>query len=363
MFSRFSFLLCSLLIGSCFSWSVPASAQALEASVTTRRLFGFVETSVGADGFQPWTDGLSVSIPPQANPKILKSLTLEPATTELNIEISGQTAHVQFLSGLEKDQVYTLGVAVNGVCPWSVELTSCEVLQTQWLYRLEFRTTSNSAYPLGNSAEGRPIWAHTFGRCRDENCQKIMLTGAVHGNEWRSGDLGRLIGILETTPAYLAGQNKELLIIPQVNPDGVALNSRFTPSGVNLNRNFPIGWNLCGECGVGPASEVETQLVIAATEAFEPDYLLSYHAQWPPEGIIFRGDDTNPETIAFAEYVSGHTGYPVGQFLSDGDVPGDQTVWAESRGIRSLIIEATSTASTDWDQNWPLYANLLSPNF
>ena len=356
--SFFSLVLGRLLFGW-LALPLPGLAQSPNSSLTARHLFGFTETSVGADGFQPWNGTLTLTIPPNANPRIFNSLTLEPATTALDIRVSGQTATVGFVSPLEKDRAYTLGVAVRGVCAWRVELTACESPEVHWLYKLDFRTTSNFAYSLGNSAEGRRVWAHTFGRCRDETCRRIMLTGAVHGSEWRSGDLGRLISILDTSPEYLAGQNKEFLIIPQVNPDGIANSSRFTPSGVNLNRNFPTGWNSCSECGPAPASEIETRLVMAATEAFAPDYLLSYHAQWPPDGILFRGDDTNPETIAFAEYVSALTGYPVGQFSSDGDVPGDQTVWAESQGIRSLVVEATSTASTDWDKNWPLYETLL----
>ena len=328
-------------------------------SIPSRQLFGFSATSVAANGVQPWLDSLSVSIPERANPRILNSLILEPDRGELEIKVTGHTAQVRPLAGFEKDQDYTLGIKVRRMCPVGLEASTCATLDSNWLYKLGFRTTSNFAYPLGTSAQGRTIWAHSFGRCRSNNCRKIMLTGALHGSEWRSGDLGRLVGILDTNPQYLAGQDKEVLIIPNTNPDGVARNTRYNARGVNLNRNFPAYWEGCSQCGPYPASEPETQLVVNTTNQFDPDYLISYHAQWPPNGIIFRGSDTNEGTIAFANYAARHTGYPVGYFPDFDVVPGDQTVWAESRGTRSLIIEATYVANSDWAKNWPLYQALL----
>lgn len=344
----------------CLAWLLIASPTLPTFATSNSESFGFASSSLQANGYQPWNGALEVTIPQTANPRILSSLRLEPAT-EINVTVTGHTARVQPAAGaFQKDTLYTLGVQFPRICPALLEQTSCHTTEA-WLYKLVFRTTSNEARILGYSHQNRPVWGHSFGRCREEaSCRRVMLTGAVHGNEGRSGDLGRLIQILDTEPDYLAGQNKEIFVIPQVNPDGVAAGTRHNARGVDLNRNFPAQWgNPCQACGSAPASERETQLVVNATETFDPTHLLSYHAQWPPHGIIFRGSDTNPDTIAFAEYAARHSGYPVGQFNTSGDVPGDQTVWAESRGTRSLLIEATRTDSTDWDKNWPLYQALL----
>lgn len=65
--------------------------------------------------------------------------------------------------------------------------------------------------------------------------------------------------------------NVELVFIPLVNPHGF-ISSRQNANGVDLNRNFSVGWNLAGGStdpespyfkGTSPASEKETQYVQA----------------------------------------------------------------------------------------------------
>ena len=69
-----------------------------------------------------------------------------------------------------------------------------------------------------------------------------------------------------------------LYLIPTLNPDGLALNTRFNGRGVDLNRNMNTDWDACPEndwrtnvngayCiesntgGIAPETEVETRLI------------------------------------------------------------------------------------------------------
>lgn len=94
----------------------------------------------------------------------------------------------------------------------------------------------------------------------------------------------------------------KIVVIPQVNPDGNIIvhekdnwwrknaraNSKGRIFGVDLNRNYPVGWNSCdgssGRMGSDtyrgdePSSEPETQGMIAFFENYRPIANISYHS-------------------------------------------------------------------------------------
>jgi len=58
----------------------------------------------------------------------------------------------------------------------------------------------------------------------------------------------------------LAARNVEFDFLPEANPDGVKMNSRYNARSINLNRNFSVFWSLADENpGQNPFSEPETQ--------------------------------------------------------------------------------------------------------
>jgi hypothetical protein len=280
---------------------------------------------------------------------------------EFNRIINGNTLTIAPIEPLAKSSVYTFGVNRGSLCAFDSE--TCQ-LPDSTNFKITFTTNFNESFSYGKSVDGRDLIAYKFGQCKDANCTKVMLTGGIHGSEWRSGDLTSFKNWLLNNPQEIVGKNKELLIIPFTNPDGFAKNQRLNSNNVNLNRNFATGWQACDECGTAPESEPETKALVKITNSFKPKFLISYHAQWPTNGIIFRGDDNNTATQTFAQWVSDRSGYPVGVFPEQtAAVPGDQVVWGETIGARGIVIESTNINSTDWDKNINVYMSLLREKY
>lgn len=144
---------------------------------------------------------------------------------------------------------------------------------------------------LGHSEEGREILgvhvqAQT-GRA-DESRPLVALMGPVHGDEIVGRELLRrfLRDLLEGAPdgdsAYgrLVGGLPalvDLLVVPQLNPDGCAAATRGNGNGVDLNRAFP------DRCGPGEdgwtagTAEREVRATKAFIQAWRPHAILWFH--------------------------------------------------------------------------------------
>src|SRR5690349_11109042 len=87
---------------------------------------------------------------------------------------------------------------------------------------------------IGYSVEGRPILATLNG---DPAAPlQVLVFGSIHGNETAGMRVTRQL------LARPAPRNAALRIVPTLNPDGVAANTRGNAHGVDLNRNFPYDW-------------------------------------------------------------------------------------------------------------------------
>jgi murein tripeptide amidase MpaA len=255
-----------------------------------------------------------------------------------------------------------------------------------WKYALEFSTVWKETFVIGRSYGNRDIVAHMYGR-QDPGSEKILLTGATHGEEWRAGGLWKWVDFLDSNPQEIVNTGKQMIVIPEINVDGAAFNKklynefgnaqrqdgRLNGRRVNLNRNFPTSnWKTCSytflggpaNCGTSGGSERETKAVMEVVQKERPTHQIAYHAQWPPFGIIFLGDNSNPDTRWFSRWVSDRTGYPLGVYdgpeTDSEGVPGDQSVWSETKGTRSILIEATYRSNDDYSKNYPMYVKLLN---
>jgi hypothetical protein len=156
---------------------------------------------------------------------------------------------------------------------------------------------------IGASVEGRPILAVKIGPAGDDPARpNVLFMGTHHAREWVSTAVAmKLIRwLVDSAPPALLGA-RDVWVIPVENPDGYqytftterfwrknrSLNGDGT-YGVDPNRNYPAFWGLddVGSSptpgaetyrGMGPASELETQAIIAFHAAHPPVVAVSYH--------------------------------------------------------------------------------------
>ncbi len=191
--------------------------------------------------------------------------------------------------------------------------------------------TGPVATTFGTSVDGRPLvaWRRQGG---PTPTRRVLAVGVIHGEE----PAGRAItDLLMTLPLPT---DLELWIVPTLNPDGEAVGRRTNSHGVDLNRNFPTGWLAPGtdpltsggyDSGPGPASEPETQAVMALVRAIGPQLTLWYHQPW---GAVVCGDTA----------AAGCGGYAarVGLPLLDAPRPGSSIGWQAAEGLGlGLVVE------------------------
>ena len=133
--------------------------------------------------------------------------------------------------------------------------------------------------------------------------KNVLIIGGFHGDEPQGPAL---------IDAYLEnfdnGKNT-VFVVPCLNPDGIAVNTRRNASKVDLNRNFPTeDFDVTADSqyfgGISPASEPETKFLVEILDEYRFDLILTLHA--PYETVNFDGP---AEKIA--ENISALTSYPV----------------------------------------------------
>lgn len=234
---------------------------------------------------------------------------------------------------------FTLTIAKGMLSDYDIAST------TGWSY--SSRTVCHTTSVYGYSVRGRALIAYTFGT----GGPTTMYVGAIHGNEPSSSGLMRAwTDDLEANPGLYSG--RRVVVVPTINPDGVAANTRTNAHGVNLNRNFPTdGWVSdindtdgyhAGGGGSAPLSEPEAQALAGLTTSLHPRLLLSFHAV----GSLVTGDPGGYSAGYAAKYAS-MVGYSDTTYNSGGgfdyDITGAYESWtAAQQGIPSMVIELGS---------------------
>ena len=177
---------------------------------------------------------------------------------------------------------------------------------------------------VGESVDGRTIWAYHLGEPSDvpkAGIKRVVLIATMHGDEQQSRV--PLLAMKEG-PALVGA---DVWLVPTYNPDGLAAGTRKNARGVDLNRNYPNSWaDLDGnyESGSGPASEPETQAVMAFLREVRPHRILSFHQ--PLHGV-----DTDTKDSAWARHVATTLKLPTKTFDCGGVCHGTMTGWYNNR--------------------------------
>lgn len=198
----------------------------------------------------------------------------------------------------------------------------------------------------GRSAKGRILAAHIMG----DGPNTTMIFGAFHGDEPSTpGVVQKLIAYLQRHPEMLEG--RRVILSPIVNPDGLDRGSRVNARGVDLNRNFPYGWEPTSKGpnyfpGKSAASEPETKAVISLMQRYSPQKVISIHQ--PYHCMNYTGEAGLELAQVMKKYnryrITDDIGYPTpGSF---GDYCG------KSLGIAIVTLELpTQSAEAAWETN------------
>jgi len=211
---------------------------------------------------------------------------------------------------------------------------------------------------IGYSHQGRAINAYYFGN----GPRTVVFTGAIHGSERSTKYLmDRWIQDLEVNAHKIPG-DKQIIVVPTINPDGFASGARTNARNIDLNRNFNTSdWRtdvtdvynrpFPGGGGPGPMSEPETVAIASLVQRLRPMLVLSYHSI----GGVVAANQAGISNAMVGTYaaLSGYrnaTGQSGGTF--EYAISGTADDWyAEKLGVASLLIEISSHSYHQFDRN------------
>ncbi|MBI9017050.1 MAG: DUF2817 domain-containing protein [Phycisphaerae bacterium] len=153
---------------------------------------------------------------------------------------------------------------------------------------------------VGTSVDGRAIECLVLGGGSDV----VLLMSTIHGNE----NVGT--PLLERMKVYLQNnshflQGRKVVIMPLVNPDGMANNARVNAHGIDLNRNFPADNRIDNKKnGFEALSEPESVAVYNVINRYKPGRIVTMHQ--PLNCIDYDGPG-----LALAQRLAGYCDLPV----------------------------------------------------
>ncbi len=210
----------------------------------------------------------------------------------------------------------------------------------------------------GRSAQGRALTAFVLDSGTPRPGNVTLIFGGFHGNERSTpGVVDRLHRWLRQTPG--AWPSQRVLLVPQANPDGWALGTRDNARGVDINRNFPAGWQEAARAaryspGPRAASEPETQAIIALLARYRPAKIVSLHS--PLRCLNWTGDlgHAMASVMHATDHlpIKGYIGYPT---------PGSLGDYCGARRIGIVTLELSSeSADAAWQENRAAFAAIIN---
>jgi protein MpaA len=192
---------------------------------------------------------------------------------------------------------------------------------------------------LGTSAGGLPIDAVRRGT---PGGRVVLVIGVIHGDEPAGAAIVDRLAQLDVAGGV------DLWTVLAMNPDGLAANDRHNANQVDLNRNFPYEWGPIGQpgdgqyAGTGPASEPETQAMVAFISEIRPDLVIWYHQD------LYRINPGTGRNGAIRARYAELTALPLVD-ITGGTYTGVAATWARHEldpGV-AFIVELGPTLSAD----------------
>ena len=268
--------------------------------------------------------------------------------TDYSYSVSGRQITINPTNNLTACRTYSLNIYKGLVSNTGLVATNSRYFSIKTYCK---RSTS-----IGTSVQGRGIYAYYFGT----GSKKILFYGAMHGSEANTKyTLYSWITELENNIDDIPS-DKTIIVVPALNPDGVANATRFNANGVDINRNFDTSTWVPGTYflstfypdggGEEPFSEPETRAIRNLIQNTNPYLTLSYHCA---AGYVVP---TNTSIgMSLGQRYSQLTGYTYTGPGADDSFTYSRTgtfgEWMENRGSNGLIVELSSPYYNEFSKN------------
>jgi hypothetical protein len=231
-------------------------------------------------------------------------------------------------------------------------------LAGDWAGGAPSQRSDGATETIGHSSGGIALRASWIGA----GPVTVVVQGAIHGGpEANSSTLSfRLRDHFDARRGEIP-DGIRLAFLPEANPDGIAINSRFYLSGVDGNRNWDTpDWEADAYDGNGvlrrglggraPMSEPETRATAAWLLELQPAAVVQYHSRG---GFIVGARElSEPYAAASGYYIP--TPRPPGS-TGGGILPyratGTMGRWLGLNNINGILIELSDWTSPEFDRN------------
>ncbi len=208
---------------------------------------------------------------------------------------------------------------------------------------------------VGYSRGGLPLLAYWLGY----GPVTVLVQGAIHGGP--EANTATLTARLRDHYAARPGEIPDglrLAFMPEANPDGIAIDSRFYLSGVDGNRNWDTpdwqadaydgnGTLRRGLGGPAPMSEPETQAFAAWFLELRPAVVVQYHSRGG--FVVGAREYAEPYSLASGYYLPAPGGG--GGRLLPYRATGTLGRWLGLQGISGVLIELSTHDAPEFDRN------------
>ena len=226
----------------------------------------------------------------------------------------------------------------------------------------------HTASVYGNSVDGLPLTVYlpkTSSGAAGSQPADLLILAAIHGDEPET-----TVAVSEAMRC-LPNDDLRAAVILCGNPDGAVRGTRGNARGVDLNRNFPTAnWradevfyksrandarDIALSPGPAPASEPETQALLALIERLKPRAIVSLHS------ALACVDDSGASHLG--RQLADRCALP---FLTEigYPTPGSMGTWAGERGINLVTLELEDASLyTLKDRHVPILIDLMTGRF
>lgn len=255
-----------------------------------------------------------------------------------SISRSGTNQIVFALRNLPRCGTFSLNIA-KGV------VGDNDVLSDQ-AWSFTSRANCGTVRTIGTSVKGKPIQAHYYGT----GATTILFTGGMHGNEPSGTYIMQDWANYLDANGYKIPADKQIVVVPNINPDGIAINQRYNANNVNIDRNFPSsdwisdisltnGQVLPHGGGVTPLSEPETRAIADLTSSLHVRAEISFHSSGALVGANKIADSTVIGSL-YARGVGYGTMFDNPESVMGYTLTGEYETWmGEKFGIPAILIE------------------------